>query len=1252
MLPTGKENQRHRVHFLAAIAAFGMFCSVASAKLINHVIHISVDALRPDAITNLGPTKLPNFYRMRTEGAFTDNARTDYDYTNTLPNHTTQLTGRPVEGTAGHNWRENTDPPEGETLETNKGSYVAGVCDVAHDNGLRTGVYANKSKFSLFDVSWNAAHGALDGTPPDYGRDKVDVYYMTAGSVPLNAMWSTEMKTQPLGYSFIHWADLDRIGFFDPTPGSDYSNGLIEIDARLGEVFAVVDTNPRFAGRTAIVLTADHGGTGTNHNNASLPENYTIPFYVWGPGVTAGADLYALNPGRRLDPGTGRPTYSTTPQPIRNGEAANVALKFLGLSAVPGSSIGVAQDLACNTSPGPAPAAPVATAATNAINCGFTANWNGASGATGYLLDVATDSGFTQYAIGYANIVVGDVLSFNVTGLDASTPYYYRVWAYNDNGTSGGSNTISVATTANVGPPSAPTAAAASAVIGTGFTANWGIGCGATGYRLDVSTSATFGNYVVGYQNLDVGNVTSRTVSELNGSTTYYYRVRAYNGFGPSGDSDTVSVTTEDINFCVPGVLLGHGDMEDSSSVEYSVCPDWLPYSAGPGAASWAKEQSFVHGGSASQRTKNINGQAGSLIGVYQTIDANVGDAFTFEGWVYPETNPVYAQAAMAARWDGSTAIPDGTASWKISGGPRLTWTKIQAFSGNATSDRVTLFLDSRHKSGSVAITAYWDDVVSYRAYVPPPPTASAASSTSLDLDVNAGCNSTNSAAQFAVTLGGGGYTLGTHWVQVNGTVSTSPVWQTDAAWGTVTVGGLTAGATYTFKEKARYSSTHAQETSLGVSASITLGEVTPTPPTITQHPSDRTVAVSETATFTVAATGTPPLTYRWQKNQANLTNGGHYSGCTAATLTITGADSSDAADYRCVVSNDHGSATSNEAALTVTSCSAPTLLNGGFEGGNTGGIGVSWTGYTRPTVPAFISYTIQTASPPEGLQYQQIQSSYVATGGAGVYQVVTGCTSGVTYRIQGSFRTNSASGRATVKCAPDGSTSYSSAIDLTPAASTTSGTWVTFDGTVTASASSITVFLDGQTHVQVSGDGKVAAFDDIRVTCASGGVVPPMIAQHPGAQSVCPGAAAVFTVAATGEGTLEYQWQKNGSNLTHGGHYSGCTTAELTVSNTDANDAANYRCVVSNDGGSVNSNSAPLTLKPLVVADLDRDCDVDLDDLNLFDACFRGPQVPFDPGCEDRTFDADIDVDQDDFGIFQRCYSGENNPADPNCAG
>ncbi len=89
-------------------------------------------------------------------------------------------------------------------------------------------------------------------------------------------------------------------------------------------------------------------------------------------------------------------------------------------------------------------------------------------------------------------------------------------------------------------------------------------------------------------------------------------------------------------------------------------------------------------------------------------------------------------------------------------------------------------------------------------------------------------------------------------------------------------------------------------------------------PPTITQQPSDRSVLPGETATFTVAATGDGTLTYRWQKNDSDLTSGGHYSGCATTTLTVSNCDAADAADYRCVVGNSYGNTPSEAATLTV----------------------------------------------------------------------------------------------------------------------------------------------------------------------------------------------------------------------------------------------------------------------------------------------------------------------------------------------
>jgi N-acetylneuraminic acid mutarotase len=92
--------------------------------------------------------------------------------------------------------------------------------------------------------------------------------------------------------------------------------------------------------------------------------------------------------------------------------------------------------------------------------------------------------------------------------------------------------------------PSAPIAEPATYVASYSFTANWSRVSGATGYRLDVSTSSSFSTYVTGYENLNVGNATSRSVTGLNASTRYYFRVRAYNGVGTSASSNTAHVTT------------------------------------------------------------------------------------------------------------------------------------------------------------------------------------------------------------------------------------------------------------------------------------------------------------------------------------------------------------------------------------------------------------------------------------------------------------------------------------------------------------------------------------------------------------------------------------------------------------------------------------------------------------------------------------------------------------------------------------
>ncbi|MET0167943.1 MAG: PQQ-dependent sugar dehydrogenase, partial [Vicinamibacterales bacterium] len=89
--------------------------------------------------------------------------------------------------------------------------------------------------------------------------------------------------------------------------------------------------------------------------------------------------------------------------------------------------------------------------------------------------------------------------------------------------------------------------------------------------------------------------------------------------------------------------------------------------------------------------------------------------------------------------------------------------------------------------------------------------------------------------------------------------------------------------------------------------------------PSITQHPASRTVAPGASVTFSVRASGTPPLRYQWQRNGANI------AGATAQDYTLASVVQADnGARFRAIVSNGFGSVTSNAAILTVSANRPP----------------------------------------------------------------------------------------------------------------------------------------------------------------------------------------------------------------------------------------------------------------------------------------------------------------------------------------
>ena len=93
----------------------------------------------------------------------------------------------------------------------------------------------------------------------------------------------------------------------------------------------------------------------------------------------------------------------------------------------------------------------MADSASQISDSSFYANWQTASTATGYLLDVAYDEQFTNFVSGLENHDVGLDTNYYISDLNSNTDYFYRVRAYNSSDTGAYSNLISLTTNLGTG---------------------------------------------------------------------------------------------------------------------------------------------------------------------------------------------------------------------------------------------------------------------------------------------------------------------------------------------------------------------------------------------------------------------------------------------------------------------------------------------------------------------------------------------------------------------------------------------------------------------------------------------------------------------------------------------------------------------------------------------------------------------------------------------------------------------------------
>jgi len=349
------------------------------------------------------------------------------------------------------------------------------------------------------------------------------------------------------------------------------------------------------------------------------------------------------------------------------------------------------------------------------------------------------------------------------------------------------------------------------------------------------------------------------------------------------------------------------------------------------------------------------------------------------------------------------------------------------------------------------------------------------------------------------------------------------------------------------------------------------------TTPRITQQPVGVTLARGDSASFSVVATGNN-LRYQWQKDGLDLLDGNGVSGATSYLLQVSDVQAGHAGGYRCVVSNRHGSANSDTATLAV-SATAQCIPNSNFEGGfrlmGGGYVANNWTEW-ESVAGATTGYD-ETVAVNGGAHSQRVRVWNIGGAAGGVYQRIP-ATPGRTYTVSVQTRAFDALSSCSLGVDPTGGTNPQAGVIWSSPNKSTS--WVQKAWTGSASANAITIY-----YRTVSGDNykRNCYFDDATPACGAT-TAPPKITQQPSAQSACPGGTAAFNATATGEGTLSYQWQRDGVDLASGGHYSGATGPTLTVTTADASDLASYRAVVTNAGGSTSSNDAALTLRAATI--------------------------------------------------------------------
>jgi predicted AlkP superfamily pyrophosphatase or phosphodiesterase len=241
--------------------------AVPAGRVTEHVVIISVDGLRPDAIGRFGA---PTLQRLMREGSYAIEAQTILP-SSTLPSHTSMLTG--VDPSVhGITWNS-------EEIEERGYVRVPTVFGIARAAGFRTAAFFGKSKL-------NHVHAP---ETLDYVQSFDSWLPWQRSGHRTARLVGSYLARERANLLFVHLVEADFAGHTFGWMGRAYRQAVRDADAAIAALLA--HTDAYFGrGQYTVIVTADHGGHGRTHGTERV-EDITIPWIVWGKGVRAGTKV-------------------------------------------------------------------------------------------------------------------------------------------------------------------------------------------------------------------------------------------------------------------------------------------------------------------------------------------------------------------------------------------------------------------------------------------------------------------------------------------------------------------------------------------------------------------------------------------------------------------------------------------------------------------------------------------------------------------------------------------------------------------------------------------------------------------------------------------------------------------------------------------------------------------------------------------------------------------------------------------------